>query len=145
MPYNTKVLMDAIRTRIYNELDATDALDTEFGETDLVYPNQLYDPQAKKAYVKVFVQNTITDQVSLGAPNRNRIRSEGNVLFEVYIPIDSGDAYGYEIADAITAVFSRTDADGVTYRTPTVTPFGALADTHYHIRVSCPYRNDQIG
>lgn len=134
-------LMDNIRLRIKTQLVDTNALDPYV----VVYPNQQYETSGKESFVRVFVQNVTTDQTSIGSPGNNRIRYNGNILFEIFGLIDQGDGYNNEIVDIISAAFSRVNDSGIVYYTPTPTVFGPSYDNFYHTRLICPYQYDELG
>lgn len=76
------------------------------------FGNEAFDPPTT-AWVRLVVRHTAGQQDTLGPEGGRRFRRLGNIIAQVFVPIDTGeqdaDAYGREI----TGIFEGTSFDGV--------------------------------
>jgi len=136
-------LHNAIRTRFKNQVQ--DVYDSGSLAGKVAYDNAPFDqPADGSLWVRWSVTENLSQQAEIGDPGNNRFRTFGNAVASIFAPIEMGDQNGLQLADAIKAAFQSTIADGVVYRTPSLTMVGRLNNRYWQINVSCPFHSDQF-
>lgn len=100
--------------------------DTQIGTGQSV--KVLYDNEAEidaslptaAQFVRLTLQPGIQDQLELGSPRT--FRTNGRAVASIHAPLAIGDGAAITLADAVADAFRAVEADGVTYRTPSLTP-----------------------
>ena len=80
-----------------------------------------------------------TDAAELGGTPR--YRTVGVAFAQLFAPTAKGDAGLLTLADTVVAAFRGVRADGVTYRSPSLTPVGR-SDAWWQVNVELPFYYD---
>lgn len=130
----SKAICNVIRARVKAQL----------ATYTIAYDNAAFTPPVTGAYLDVQVIFGEQIQVSLGSTGQKRFRQVGILNVGVNVPVNTGDADGLDIVDAITSAFRSITVSGVTFRTPSPLRIGQDGK-YYRLAVQCPFYADHIG
>ncbi len=82
-------------------------------------------------------------QVSNGAPGKNRFRTSGILVVQVFVPSGTGSSIADKIAITIRDTFTAVTDTGVTFRTAQIIPVGVSGNL-WQVNVSCPFFFDEF-
>jgi hypothetical protein len=68
---------------------------------------------SNSAYVKFYIMNNTTDQVSYGSENNRRFERSGIITYQVFIPSNTGTKVGDELCDSINSIFEGKRFDDI--------------------------------
>lgn len=126
----------AIRTRAKAVI--VDGSLLPIGSTNLD-PNSKFSPP-KTTYAVLTVRLGSSFQASCGGTTR-LFRTPGLAIFQVFAPVDSGEAPALQLADAIADGFRGVTVGNVMYETPSVQTVGRQEDL-WQVNVTCPFEAD---
>lgn len=113
--------------------------------TPFSYP-VLYDNAPEPTYTDTWLRATVqfgkTNIVELGG-TKNNYRTSGVFLIQVRIPVQKGDRSALIAADRIALAFRSVTESGVTFRSPSVDPYGRDG-SWWLINVQCPFFSDEV-
>lgn len=114
------------------------------GRTQVAYPNVPFS-KPNAAWVRLGVNGSGADAVSVGDPDAIRYRHDGMVIVEVFTPVQSGDGESRELCDAAAAVFRgvKDAATKLRFRAPYRIEVGVV-DGWFKADVLCPFERDTI-
>jgi hypothetical protein len=118
------------------------AFHTYWTETEVAWPNLLFDPSSLSPAEWARITNIPADsnQVSMGGAT-NLHRQFGLVLVELYIDQDSGARRSLELADLAINFFHGLSLPGITFRSPDTEHIGVI-DGWLQKNISCDYYTD---
>lgn len=99
------------------------------------WPNVMLDPPDKAPWIQaslVFGESSSLDSC--------KVRTFGQLVASVFVPINTGDNLAIEIADTIAGYFRGAKIDGIEYGTPSLTIGGKFADQWWQVVVTCPWQ-----
>lgn len=114
-------------------------------ELEVEYDNgPLLTPPDDAIWARVKIVDGDGEQLSLGSSKH--FRTMGLMIVQLFGPLGTGDADLREIADQIATgvdgnginLFRSVKADGLTWRTPSVTNVGR-SENWWQINVTCPF------
>ncbi len=101
--------------------------------------NSTFEPP-KTIYAVLSIRMGEAFQASAGGTTR-LFRQPGLAIFQVFVPIDSGEAPALELADSIADGFRAVTVGNVMYETPSVQSVGRT-DDKWQVNVTCPFEAD---
>jgi hypothetical protein len=96
----------------------------------------------KIPFVRLFITNGASEQISLGKPGTNRFRHPGVVTAKIYGLKSVGEMAVLELADTFLEIFRNLDLDGICFQSPYVVRVGETEDGYYQINGLCPFERD---
>jgi hypothetical protein len=130
-------LTNAVRTRVHSEIESDPTLEL----AGVVYDNLKAKKGQQAPWLRVSTLLGEAEQVTIGNPGGNIHRTPGVLSINIHDDPGIGEGRAYKIADAIRLAFLEKSADGVRYRTPTITRIGR-ADRWWIVNVSIPFVYD---
>lgn len=113
--------------------------------TPFSYP-VLYDNAPEPAHTGLWLRGNVlfgaSRLVEFGG-TVNNYRTIGVFLVQVRIPLAVGDQIALQAADRIADVFRAVTVSGVTFRAPSVDPFGRDG-SWWLVNVQCPFFSDEV-
>ncbi len=94
----------------------------------------------KSTYVVLTIRLGTAFQATAGGTTK-LFRRPGIAIFQVFAPIDSGEAEALTLADSIASGFRAVTDGNVMYETPTVATVGRTDDL-WQVNVTCPFESD---
>ena len=129
-----ETLKNAIRSRFEDQVGEPQ------GAT-VLYDNEFEQTPSTGVWMVVTIQTGETQQADLGPVPR--YRTAGQIVVEIYQEAAEGDYTTTALADEVARAFRSLTADGVTYRSPSLTQLGR-SGKWWQQNVSCPFYYDEI-
>lgn len=98
-------------------------------------------PEDKSEWVRVSIQNNVSNYVSIG-PNR-RTRRRGIVFIQIFVPENSETLVCSQIIDDIVNIFETKILSGTVFQSPNVREIGASRGW-FQVNISVPFYFDDI-
>jgi hypothetical protein len=120
-------------------------LQSNWSTTPIAWPWELYEPTGV-AFIAPRVVRQEAFNTAYSAASK-RIRHPGLLTIDVRTPLKdsngnpSGGSTALGYADTLAGVFRNVSFDGITFRAPTVRPFG-VDGPWYRVQVDCPFWRD---
>ena len=139
-----KVIRDSIQARYdaaFGESGTVEEFMTQFDNALFTPPDVTVDPLAS-TWVRFTVLFGQATQAEI-SPAKRRHRHLGNIMVQIFTPIDLGDKRAYEMGDKIIEHFRGVTVAGVTYNSPYYTSVG-LDGPWWRVALTCPFFADVI-
>lgn len=96
----------------------------------------------KIPFVRLFITNGSSEQISLGKPGNNLFRHPGVVTAKIYGLKSVGEMAALDLADTFLSIFRNLYIDGICFQSPYVVRMGETEDGYYQINGVCPFERD---
>lgn len=108
----------------------------------IAWDNVSFDiPKQEEPWVRLSIQNNISDYVSTG-PNR-RTRRKGLVFVQIFVPENSETLISSQLCDDVVDIFETKLLNGVVFFSPNVREIGN-SDGWYQVNISVDFYFDDI-
>ncbi len=132
-----------------------DRIRTSFPDLTVFFDNQRAKPpegldvsdetepedRIKSAWCRITVVWGQANQADMS--KQPRIRTQGTVIVQVFVPVGSGDGLALRISDEVCDIFRRARLAGMTFRAPHPSRVGP-DDNWYQINVVMPMHYDFV-
>ena len=124
-----EAICNAIRTRFEAQITVLENVTT-------FWDNAPATPPDTAPWIRLAIRPGDAERTELSI---KAYRIPGVAFANIFTPIQLGDKSALEFADAIVAKFRSLSADGVTYRTPSVSVVGATQGKWWQVNVQIPF------
>jgi len=105
------------------------------------FPNMKLDRPEGGGWARLTIIESSSADMALGTSWK---RSRGNVIVQVFVPVDTGDGLKSAMADAVISSLERKNSDGVALMRASVNEIGTReGSADYQVNVTVPYRYDR--
>lgn len=112
---------------------------TYLSSDKIAWDNVEYNPKPNENWIRVSIQNNISEQVSFGPTVR--IRRSGIVLIQIFVLKNNTTLEVNKITDALVNVFEVKNCPGVTFFSPRVNEIG-ISEGWFQTNISVPFYFD---
>jgi hypothetical protein len=110
----------------------------------VAYPNIEFKKPEGKPWLRMNKLNADSFQAGFGAAVR-RWRNSGDVVVQVFIPIDSGEKYADNYADKIAEIFRGKKVGDLQMKAPSKVVVGAQpGGAWWQLNVEIPFYRDEL-
>ena len=136
-------MINNARKDVYNAINAYWVANSV--GSDLVFANEAYDPATGTPWVRATLSHTGGSQDSLGGVNNRKFLRSGNIIAQVFTPLDSGLSASDVLTEAALAAL-----EGLTFTLSNIRTYGAsineigLDNGWYQVNVDVPFEYDVL-
>lgn len=114
-----------------------------WSETEIAWSNVPFEPPANLPWVRFTIVHGEGLHADINGDNP-LYRFVGNVMVQVFVPIDTGTDTAFNLAETVSNIFRRAQLDnGIQFRVPYIIDIGP-SNNLYQINVTCPYWRNQF-
>lgn len=118
-----------------------------WSETPLAWDNLTYDAAARGPWLRLSVSGSTGRQVTLGAPEGRIFRRRGQVLLQLFVPVNSGPSEAAGLADRAASLFEGRSLEStigpVTFAAADITETGPDGHGWRLTLITVPFQADE--
>lgn len=108
----------------------------------VAYPNAPFTPpDSTTTWVRMSILDGESSQIELEHNDGSTYRRVGNLVAQIFGPIELGTGALMDLADAIAAAFRRVYVSPVRFRVPSIDTIGR-SEGRWQVNVTCPWESD---
>lgn len=133
----TSVQLNEARGAIYAALVAG------IGGTPYTFDNEAFDPPTEAVWVRLAMRHTGRAQDTLGPSGNRKFEATGNVIVQVFAPLDTGAAGCDAVVETVRALFEGVTVSGIFFYGAVVREIGP-GDDWYQINVEAAFTYNEV-
>jgi hypothetical protein len=117
-------------------------MDNWGGETIVAEENAAGEPTDQVAWIRFQVLGTDGRVAGIGGP-QTRYRHDGDVVIEIFAPLNHGVGRSRELADKASSILRGLQVGGITFWAPRLIKVGPRG-AWYRMNLICPFQRDEV-